>query len=175
MTFQVIHQPRGGARSPFYIVETQTGREVEWANRFLDRENARCLAETTLRAYAMDLLHFIRWWSSARQTDTVAEEAVASALPDYIRFQTGLQPRPAPATVNRRVIVAGCALRHAFPDAGGTPEPDFSRLFWLRSSLGCGRFRPARSRFAWTRPASRRPPASRRASAPPARAGSRCC
>src|SRR5665213_1807858 len=83
MTFQVIRQPRGDARSPFHIVETATGREVEWANRFLDRGNARCLAETTLRAYAMDLLHFIRWWSSALQTDTVAEQAVASALPAY--------------------------------------------------------------------------------------------
>jgi site-specific recombinase XerD len=147
MTFQVIRQPRGDARSPFHIVETATGREVEWANRFLDRGNARCLAETTLRAYAMDLLHFIRWWSSARQTDTVAEQAVASALPDYIRFQAGQQPRPAPATINRRVIVAGCALRNEFPDAAGTAEPDFSRFFWLRSSLGYGRFRPARSRL----------------------------
>jgi site-specific recombinase XerD len=147
MTFQVVHKPHSGARSPFHIVETTTGLEVDWANRFLDRENARCLAETTLRAYAMDLLHFIRWWSSVRHTDTIAEEAVASALPDYIRFQSGLQPRPAPATINRRVIVAGCALRNAFPDAGGTPGPDFSRSFWLRSSLGCGRFRPARSRF----------------------------
>jgi hypothetical protein len=147
MTFRVIHQPRGGARSPFYIVETQTGREVEWVNRFLDRECTRCLAETTLRAYAMDLLHFPRWWATVHETDTVTEEAIASALPDYIRFQAGQQPRPVPATINRRVIVAGCALRNEFPDATGTAEPDFSRFFWLRSSLGCGRFRPARSRF----------------------------
>ena len=82
MTFQVIHQPNGGARSPFHLVETQTGREVEWVNRFLDREYARCLAETTLRAYAMDLLHFLRWWATAQGTDTVTEEATASALPD---------------------------------------------------------------------------------------------
>ena len=84
MTFHVIRRPRGGARSPFHIVETATGREVEWLNRFLDREYARCLAETTLRAYAMDLLHFIRWWSSVRQTDTVEEYAVASALPGIV-------------------------------------------------------------------------------------------
>lgn len=147
MTFRVIHRPRGGARSPFYIVETQTGREVEWVNRFLDRECTRCLAETTLRAYAMDLLHFLRWWADVNQTDSVTEEAIASALPDYIRFQAGQKPRPAPATINRRVIVANCALRNEFPDAAGTAEPGFSHFFWLRSSLGCGRFRPARSRF----------------------------
>jgi site-specific recombinase XerD len=147
MTFRVIHQPRGGARSPFYIVETQTGGEVEWANRFLDRECTRCLANTTLRSYAMDLLHFIRWWAAVHGTDTVTEGATASALPDYIRFQAGQQPRPAPVTINRRVIVAGCALRNEFPNAGGTAEPGFSHFFWLRSSLGCGRFRPARSRF----------------------------
>lgn len=147
MTFQVIHQPRGGARSPFHIVETQSGREVQWVNRFLDRECVRCLAETTLRSYAMDLLHFVRWWARVQQSDAVPENALASALPDYIRFQAGQQPRPAPATINRRVIVVGCALRNEFPDAAGTAEPGFSHFFWLRSSLGSGRFRPARSRF----------------------------
>jgi site-specific recombinase XerD len=147
MTFQVIHQPRSGARSPFRIVETQSGREVQWVNRFLDRECVRCLAETTLRSYAMDLLHFVRWWAGIQQSDAVPENALASALPDYIRFQAGQQPRPAPATINRRVIVVGCALRNEFPDAAGTAEPGFSHFFWLRSSLGSGRFRPARSRF----------------------------
>ena len=79
MKFQVIHQPNsGGARSPFHIVETQTGRDVEWINRFLDRECVRCLAETTLRSYAMDLLHFLRWWDGVNHTDAVAESALAS-------------------------------------------------------------------------------------------------
>jgi site-specific recombinase XerD len=147
MTFQVIHQPNNGARSPFHIVDRQTGLEVGWAGRFLDRECARCLAETTLRSYAMDLLHFVRWWSGVNQTDAVAEDSLASVLPDYIRFQTGQRPRPAPATINRRVIVAGCALRNEFPDVVFAAEPGFSHFFWLRSSLGCGRFRPARSRL----------------------------
>ena len=147
MTFQVIRQPRGGARSPFHIVETQSGREVPWVNRFLDRECVRCLAETTLRSYAMDLLHFVRWWAGVQQSDAVPEKALASVLPDYIRFQAGQQPRPAPATINRRVIVVGCALRNEFPDVACTAEPGFSHFFWLRSSLGAGRFRPARSRL----------------------------
>jgi site-specific recombinase XerD len=147
MTFQLIHQPNGGARSPFHIVEQQTGREVAWANRFLDREYVRCLAQTTLRSYAMDLLHFLRWWAGLHHTDALAEDALASVLPDYVRFQAGSQPRPAPATINRRVIVVGCALRNEFPDAVRTAEPGFSHFYWLRSSLGYGRFRPALSRF----------------------------
>ena len=148
MTFQVTHQSNAdGAQSPFRIVETQTGREVEWLNRFLDRECVRCLAETTLRGYAMDLLHFVRWWAGVNHADTIAENALASVLPDYLRFQASERPRPAPATINRRVIVVGCALRNEFPDAASTTGPGFSHFYWWRSSLGCGRFRPARSRF----------------------------
>src|SRR5215471_19875219 len=148
MTFQVIHQPNaGGAQSPFRIAETQTGREVEWVNRFLDRECVRCLANTTLRSYAMDLLHFLRWWTTVNHTDAIAENALASVLPDYLRFQAGLQPRPAPATVNRRVVVVGCALRNAFPNASYPSDTSFFHFYWLRSSLGIGRFLPARSRF----------------------------
>lgn len=87
MTFRVTHQSNvDGARSPFRIVEIQTGREVEWVNHFLDRECVRCLANTTLRSYAMDLLHFIRWRTSVNHTDAITENALASALPDYIRF-----------------------------------------------------------------------------------------
>jgi site-specific recombinase XerD len=145
--FQVIHQPRGGARSPFYVVEASTGREVQWVNRFLDRECVRCLAPTTLRGYAMDLLHFLRWWASIHHADAVRKNALASVLPDYMRFQAGQQPRPAPATINRRVIVVGCALRNEFPHMTGTTEPGFSHFYWVRSSLGYGRFRPARSRL----------------------------
>jgi hypothetical protein len=146
MIFKVIHQPNAGARSPFHVVETQTGREVEWVNHFLDRECVRCLANATLRSYAMDLLHFLRWWTSVNHADAIAENTLL-VLPEYVRFQAGQQPRPAPATINRRVVVLGCALRDAFPHAS-CPQPEgFSHFYWLRSSLGVGRFLPARSRF----------------------------
>jgi len=113
MTFHVVHPPNSsGARSPFHVVETQTGREVEWVNHFLDRECVRCLANTSLRSYAMDLLHFLRWWTSVNHTGAITENAVASVLPDYVRFQAGQQPRPAPATINRRVTyVSRCDER----------------------------------------------------------------
>jgi len=39
MTFQVIYSPAAGnAQSPFRVVEQPIGREVDWINRFLDRE-----------------------------------------------------------------------------------------------------------------------------------------
>ena len=89
---------------------------------------------TCLLGYAMDLLHFIRWWSSVNHTDAVSANALASILPDYVRFQAGQQPRPAPASINRRVIVVGCALGDAFPDAAWPPASGFSHSYWLRSS-----------------------------------------
>jgi hypothetical protein len=60
MTFQVVHQPHPKpAQSPYRLVQHETGHEAVWVNRFLDQECIRCLAETTLRSYALDLLHFL--------------------------------------------------------------------------------------------------------------------
>jgi integrase len=100
-----------------------------------------------MRSYAMDLLHFVRWWASVHHSHAITRNALTSVLTDYVRFQAGQRPRPAPATINRRVIVVGRALRNGFPHAIRTPEPGFSSLYWLRSSLGCGRARPALSRL----------------------------
>ena len=95
MTFQVVHQlhPKP-AQSPYRVVQHETGCEAVWVNRFLDRECIRCLAETTLRSYAHDLLHFLRWWVSVHQTDTVTEkELTESTLLEYVRFQAGQSPQ----------------------------------------------------------------------------------
>src|SRR5262249_52392156 len=57
MKFRVVHQPPSNhARSPFRIVEQASSREVDWINRFLDRECLRRVADATLRSYAHDLL-----------------------------------------------------------------------------------------------------------------------
>jgi hypothetical protein len=102
MTFQVVHQPHPKpAQSPYRIVQYETVHDAVWVNRFLDRECIRCLAETTLRSYAFDLLHFLRWWVSVHQTDTVTEKALTeSTLLEYVRFQAGppgLRPPPSTA------------------------------------------------------------------------------
>jgi hypothetical protein len=149
MTFQVIRsQGANNARSPFRLIAQPMGREVEWVNRFLDREWMRRLAETTLRSYAMHLLHFLRWWSSVKHTDVIHEGALgATVLLDYVRFQAGHHPQPAAAAINRRVGVVERALRNEFPDAASPFAPGFHHLYWRRSPLGDGRPRPALSRL----------------------------
>jgi integrase/recombinase XerD len=149
MTFQMIHSTDGGnARSPFRIIEQSTGHEVDWINRFLDRECVRRLAKNTLRSYAMDLLHFLRWWASLNQTDAIGEEAFsATVLLDYLRFQAGHHPQPAAATINRRLGVVERALRNEFPDTPSPFAPGFHHFYWRRSPLGYGHPRPAQSRL----------------------------
>ena len=154
MTFQVIRSKEASnAQSPFRVVQQPIGREVEWINRFLDRERVRCLAETTLRSYAMDLLHFLRWWVSMNNTDAVSESGrSATVLLDYLRFQAGQLPKPAAATINRRLGVVECALRNEFPDAASPFAPGFHHFYWWHSPLGYGRPRPALSRMRVRQP-----------------------
>ena len=71
MRFRVTQQHGlSNAHSPFRVVE-QTGGEVEWINRYLDQERVRGVADSTLRSYAHDLLHFLRWWATAHKTSTI--------------------------------------------------------------------------------------------------------
>src|SRR5947207_8114807 len=61
----VIHQQTShNAHCPRRVVEQSTGQGVGWINRYLDREYVRRIADTTLRTYAHNLLHFVRWWES---------------------------------------------------------------------------------------------------------------
>ena len=128
MIFHLVHwHDVNPAQSPYRIVQQETGREVRWINRFLDRECVRRLAETTLRSYALDLLHFLRWWFGVHHTDAVVETALTeSTLVDYVRYQSGQQPRPAAASINRRIVVAERALRPV------SSRPAFTR------SIVCG-------------------------------------
>ena len=94
MKFCVIYQqPSHNAQSPFRVVEQTTHRGVGWINRYLDREYVRRLANTTLRIYAHNLLHFVRWWEIAHHSGDIGEgDLIESTLLDYVRFQTSQQP-----------------------------------------------------------------------------------
>jgi hypothetical protein len=96
MKLNVIRpQTLNPAQSPTRVVEQATGREVGWVNRYLDREYVRRLADTTLRIYAHNLLHFVRWWESLYHTGDVVEgNLTESTLLDYVKFQSGQQPPP---------------------------------------------------------------------------------
>src|SRR5688500_20267798 len=90
MKFRIVRQfDRHPARSPFRVVEQETDREIDWVNRFLDRECIRRVAEISLLGYAHSLLHFVRWWESVHHTADVIEDALTeSTLLDYVRFKS---------------------------------------------------------------------------------------
>ena len=149
MKFRVIHpQTSNQAQSPVRVVEQTTSREVGWINRYLDREYVRRLADTNLRIYAHNLLHFVRWWESVHHTGDVGEgDLTESTLLDYVRFQSSRQPRPSGSTINDRVAVADRALRNEFPDAPCQIARGFHQPFLRRRPMGLGRPRVAMSRL----------------------------
>ncbi|HKD02693.1 MAG TPA: tyrosine-type recombinase/integrase [Terriglobales bacterium] len=148
MKFHVAQQHGlSNAHSPFRVLD-QSGEEVAWINRYLDQEQIRGVADTTLRSYANDLLHFVRWWAAAHKTSTIAKQALTeSTFLDYIRFQVSQNPPPAAATVNRRVGTAERAMRREFPEAAPLFAPGFQHWYWRQSRLGYGRLRPALSQL----------------------------
>ena len=141
MKFRVIdQQSTNQVQSPVRVIQATTAREVGWINRYLDREYIRRLADTSLRIYAHNLLHFVRWWESVHHTGDVAEGDLSeSTLLDYVRFQSGLQPQPSGSTVNARVAVAERALRNEFPDAPCQFAPGFHQAYLRRKPMGLGR------------------------------------
>jgi integrase/recombinase XerD len=148
MKFRLIHQQVShNAQSSIRVVE-QTGREVGWINRYLDREYVRRLANTTLRTYAHHLLHFVRWWESVHHTGDIREGDLSeSTLLDYVRFQSSQQPRPSSSTINDRVAVADRAIRNEFPEAPCQIARGFHQAFLQRRPMGLGRPRVALSRL----------------------------
>lgn len=141
MKFQVIRQQnRHAAQSPFRVVEKNTGKEVGWINRYLDREHVRRVADTSLRSYAFNLLHFVRWWHQEHHTEELDRKHLsASTLLDYLRFQSGLEPRPAASTINRRMADADCAIRNEFHDAPSQVAYGYHQAFLHRKPMGLSR------------------------------------
>ena len=149
MRFHVIRsQTPNPAQSPLRVIEHETGREVGWVNRYLDREYVRRLADTTLRSCAYALLHFVRWWESLHHTGDVREaDLTKSTLLDYLKFQCSHQPPFSGSTINDRIAVAERALRNEFPDAPDSMAPGFQQAYLRRGPLGVGRSRVAISRL----------------------------
>ena len=144
MTFRVVHKPSNNhVRCPYRVVEQATGREIDWINQYLDYETLRRLADNTLRSYAHELLHFLRWWESVHHTDAVAKDALTeTTLLDYVRFQSSQERELTGATINQRVAIVDRALRIAFPDAPGQIAPGFQQTYWQRAPMGIGKPRP---------------------------------
>jgi len=149
MKFHVAYPPTSRKTlSPVRVVEQTTGREVGWVNRYLDQQYVRRLSDKSLRLYAHNLLHFVRWWASGHHTGDVAEsDLTESTLLDYVRFQSALEPRPSGSTINSRVATADRALRTEFPDAPCQVAPGFHQAFLQRRPMGLGRPRLSFSRL----------------------------
>jgi integrase/recombinase XerD len=149
MKFRVIDlQTSQNSRSPARIIEQCTGQEVGWVNRYLDRQYVRRLADKSLRLYAHNLLHFVRWWASIHGTGDVSKaDLTESTLLEYLRFQSGLQLRPSGSTINARIAVADRALRNEFPDAPCQIASGFHQAYLRRRPMGLARPRWAISRI----------------------------
>jgi integrase/recombinase XerD len=149
MKFCVVdRQISNNAQSPVRLIEQTTDREVGWINRYLDREYVRRLGERTLRIYAYNLLHFVRWWESIHHTDAVrAQDLTESTLLEYLSFQSHKHLRPAGSTINARIAVADRALRNEFPDAPCQVAPGFHDRYLHRKPMGLGRPQPVMSRL----------------------------
>src|ERR1700682_5400190 len=154
MTFRVLHQPSTNpARCPKRVILKQTGREIDWINQYLDYETLRRLTDNTLRSYAHELLHFLRWWESVHHTDAVTKVALTeSTLLDYVRFQSGQQRQLSGGTINQRVAIVDKALRYVFPDAPHQIAPGFQQTYWQRAPMGIGRPRLAFRRVGGENP-----------------------
>ena len=139
--------------SPYQVVEQASGRGVGWVNRYLDREYVRRLANKSLRIYAYNLLHFVRWWDSVHHTGDIAEpDLTESTLLDYLRFQSSQQPPVAATTINTRVAHAERAIRNEFPDAPCQIARGFQQPFMQRKPMGLGRPPVAMSRLRGREP-----------------------
>jgi hypothetical protein len=149
MTFRVLHQPSTNqAKCPYRVVVQGTGREIDWINQYLDYETLRRLADSTLKSYAHELLHFLRWWESVHHTDAINKDALTeSTLLDYVRFQSSQQRKLTGGTINQRVAIVDRALRIVFPDAPRQIAPGFQQTYWQRAPMGIGRPRLALSRL----------------------------
>jgi site-specific recombinase XerD len=117
---------------PYRLLDEQ-GREIDWANSFLDAQHLRRFSLRSLRAYAYDLLHFARW------SQHPLSELTETKLQDYVRYQLDQQPQPKPPTVNHRLTVLHCLYR--FHQGCDIPSGSshFQRLCPTRSALGYGR------------------------------------
>ena len=149
MTFRVVHQPSNNqTRCPYRVIVQATGREIDWINQYLDYETLRRLADNTLKSYAHELLHFLRWWESVHHTDAIHKDALTeSTLLDYVRFQSSQQRELTGGTINQRVAIVDRALRIVFPDAPGQIAPGFQQTYWQSAPMGIGRPRLALSRL----------------------------
>jgi hypothetical protein len=149
MMFHAMLRSDLGAGSSWIRLVDEQGREIEWANAFLDRQVIRGLQPLSISSYAYTLLHFVRWWSLRPGVDVMqfkAEQFTESTLIDYVRDQLNEVPKPAPENVNRRSSMLRRLFQFYFQQDMPHAPYLIQRNWYRRSPLGYGRGRvPAAS------------------------------
>ena len=136
MKVSVIYQPSLPASASPYRLRDEDGRELAWANAFLDAQRIRQLSLRSLRAYAYDLLDFARWFEPQHRP---VAEMTESALVDYVRYQLDQHSKPTPQTVNHRLTVVRCLYRFHTGRDLAAGHVHFQHSYTTRSPLGYGR------------------------------------
>jgi len=146
MTFRLLHLGNAPqSASPCRLVDGE-GRQIEWANRFLDMQRVRGLQLRSLRSYGYKLLHFVRWWAQQPGLDVHRFETAQfteATLVDYVRAQLNEQPQPTPENINGRSGLLRAVFRFYFQQDLPHSPYLLQRNYWRRSPLGYGRARGA--------------------------------
>ena len=117
MTFRLVRRDDVAPSASPYRLVNETGGEVEWANRFLDRQRVRGVRELSLRYYGNLLLPFIRWWAKQPGVDAMRLEArqfSEATLIDYVRAQRDALSKLSPETINSRSFMLRRVFRFYF-------------------------------------------------------------
>ena len=142
MTFRTIQRADlGASSSPFRVVD-ENHRELPWINRFLDALCVSGTAPLTLRSYANQLLHFVRWWSRQPGVNVVElalKQFTESTLIDYVRDQVNEIPKPSPENINMRSSMLRRLYRFHFQQDMPHAPYLIQRTWYRRSTLGYGR------------------------------------
>jgi len=136
MKLSVVYQPSLPTSTSPYRLRDEDGRELEWANAFLDAQRLRQLSPRSVRIYAYDLLNFARWFGSQHRPLAAITE---STLVDYVRHQLEQDPKPSPGTVNHRLGTVRCCYRFHTGQEISAAQVRFQRYYAKRSPLGNGR------------------------------------
>jgi integrase/recombinase XerD len=140
----------GAGRSPWRILD-DNGQPVAWLNDFLDAQAVRNLSPLTLRMYAVQLLHFGRWWN--RQYGEW-KMPPAAMLAEYVRAQLQEQPPPETTSINARLGMVHRLCRFHFGEQAGWQDTGLRHRYLRRALLGYG---PAHLRWSQLRLKQPRP------------------
>src|SRR5215472_15962553 len=143
MKLSVVYQPSLPTSASPYRLRDEDGRELEWANAFLDGQRLRQLSLRSVRIYAYDLLDFARCFEPQYRP---LAEITESTLVDYVRHQLEQDPKPTPQTVNHRLGTVRCCYRFHTGQEISADKVHFQRRYTKRSPLGYGRPRRAIAR-----------------------------